>query len=245
MNPDNPADRPSDRLGATVRIRSFKISLSSVVEARVALECAFFEPSSTAPFWSGLGEGQGGAGASYLRASAVRAAIEGAVDRCVEQSHAQDVNARIRNTASSVSLKKGRASETSGNAQGALDLYAQAYREADDAYQTTEAVKALALLLRKKAIEPPFPEEAQKFRVQANSLLKAHQYDKAIELYEKALDVAPWWAEGHFNRAFILADQNLFPWAIAGMKRYLELAPNDPDARAAQDKIYEWELKVK
>lgn len=244
--PDNPEDRPFDRLGATVRIRSFKISLSPVFEAQVTLDCAFFEPGSTAPFWSGPGQGQGRATVSFdVRASVVQDAIEGAIDRCVEQSRAQDINARVKITASSVSLKKGRATETSGNVQGALDLYAQAYREADNAYQTTEAVKALALLLRKKVIQPPFPEEARRFGVQASIVAKAQQYDKAIELYEKALDVAPWWAEGHFNRALILADQNLFPWAIAGMKRYLDLAPNAPDARAAQDKIYEWELKVK
>jgi len=246
LKPGNPADKPSDRLGATMRIRSVKISLSPAFEAQVSFDCAFFEPGSTTPFWSGLGEGQGRATVSFdVRASVVQDAIEKAITRCVEQSHAQEINARVRITASSGSMKKARATETSGNVQGAFDLYAQAYREADDAYQTSEAVKALALLLRKKAIQPPFPEEARRFGVQASSVAKAQQYDKAIELYEKALDVAPWWAEGHFNRALLLADRNLFPWAIAGMNRYLELAPNAPDARAAQDKIYEWELKAK
>ena len=55
------------------------------------------------------------------------------------------------------------------------------------------------------------------------------------------MKIAPWWPEGYFNRALILGELNRFAEAMREMKRYLQLAPDAPNARAAQDKIYEWE----
>ena len=44
-----------------------------------------------------------------------------------------------------------------------------------------------------------------------------------------------------FNRALILEKCECYDEAIREMKRYMQLSPNAPDARKAQDKIYEWE----
>jgi hypothetical protein len=55
------------------------------------------------------------------------------------------------------------------------------------------------------------------------------------------LDIAPWWPEGHFNRALIMGETKKYWDAMREMKRYLLLVPDAPDARAAQDKIYQWE----
>lgn len=97
----------------------------------------------------------------------------------------------------------------------------------------------------KLSTKPDLPEAARRFGVQAVSMAEQKKYGEAVSLYAKAFGVAPWWPEGHFNSALLLADQHRFAEAITNMKGFLELAPNSPDARAAQDKIYEWELKAK
>jgi len=97
---------------------------------------------------------------------------------------------------------------------------------------------------RDGAVKPPFPEEARKFRVQAEVAVRSGEFKRAADAYRKALDIAPWWPEGYFNRAIVLAEIKSYPGAIREMERYLVLSPNAPDARAAQDKIYEWQGQV-
>ena len=89
--------------------------------------------------------------------------------------------------------------------------------------------------------KPQLPEEARKFKVQAEFAVQQKQFDTAADLYGKALEIAPWWPEGHFNRALILGELKQYQRAIREMKLYVRLAPDAPDARAAQDKIYQWE----
>ncbi len=89
--------------------------------------------------------------------------------------------------------------------------------------------------------KPVLPEAARKFRVQAEFAVQEKRYDKAVELYGRALEIAPWWPEGHYNLALTLGETKKYREALREMKRYLLLAPSGADARAAQDKIYQWE----
>lgn len=90
--------------------------------------------------------------------------------------------------------------------------------------------------------KPSLPEEARKFKVQAEFLVQEKQIDKAVLLYGKALDIAPWWPEGHFKLALLLAETKKYRDAMREMSRYLQLEPEGADARAAQDKLYQWEV---
>jgi tetratricopeptide (TPR) repeat protein len=89
--------------------------------------------------------------------------------------------------------------------------------------------------------KPQLPEEARKFKVQAEFAVQNKQFDRAAELFGKALEIAPWWPEGHFNRALILGETGKYGDAASDMKRYLFLVPDASDARKAQDMIYKWE----
>ena len=89
--------------------------------------------------------------------------------------------------------------------------------------------------------KPHLPEEARKFKVQAEFAVQEGNFDKALAFYGKALEIAPWWPEGYFNRAVILGGTKKYLEAMHEMKRYLLLVPDAPDARLAQDKIYQWE----
>jgi tetratricopeptide (TPR) repeat protein len=92
--------------------------------------------------------------------------------------------------------------------------------------------------------KPPVPETARRFEVQAEGAVSDKDFGAATDLYEQALEIVPWWPADHFNLALVLAELDDFPEAIVEMKRYLALAPDAPNARTAQDKIYDWERKA-
>jgi tetratricopeptide (TPR) repeat protein len=121
----------------------------------------------------------------------------------------------------------------------ALETLAQGVppETAEEAAQFADIVKRF----RESTPKPEFPEEARRFRVQAEVALRDKQFDEAEERYQAALAVAPWWPEGRFNRALVLGEVGRFVEAGREMTKYLALVPDAPNARAAQDKIYEWE----
>ncbi|MGQ0544317.1 MAG: tetratricopeptide repeat protein [Betaproteobacteria bacterium] len=88
---------------------------------------------------------------------------------------------------------------------------------------------------------PPLPEEARRFKVQAEAAFERKAYAEALNRYGAALEAAPWWSEGYFNIALLFAEQKIYVSAIKNMKRFLLLEPNHPRARDAQDQIYRWE----
>jgi hypothetical protein len=88
------------------------------------------------------------------------------------------------------------------------------------------------------------PEEARKYYEQAQGAVEDKSFDEAIELYEKALDIAPWWPIGYYNCSLIMADQGDYTGAINYANKYVQLMPDASDAREVQDKIYKWERKA-
>lgn len=95
---------------------------------------------------------------------------------------------------------------------------------------------------RKKAVSnAALPEEANRYKVQAEGAVRDKEFDDAADFYAEALKIAPWWPVGHFNRALVLGEAGEYGEAKREMKYYLQLVPEAPNARAAQDKIYDWE----
>ena len=92
--------------------------------------------------------------------------------------------------------------------------------------------------------KPTLSEEVRRYKVQAEFAIRDKNFDDAIDLYARALKLAPWWPEGRFNRALLLGETNDYELAALEMRRYLLLLPNASDAQAAQDKIYYWERKA-
>jgi tetratricopeptide (TPR) repeat protein len=103
--------------------------------------------------------------------------------------------------------------------------------------------ESLAAQYRALTIKPPVSEEQRRLIVQANALNQRKDYGGAIDLYLKAVELDPVsYPAAYFNLALLYAQQQRYNKAIAYMKQYLMLVPEAPDARSAQDKIYEWEL---
>jgi hypothetical protein len=110
--------------------------------------------------------------------------------------------------------------------------------------------EAVARKYREAKIKPSPPEEARKFLVQAEFAFDQQRLADAAKLYTKASILCPWWPQAHYNRAMVLSilkesDNSNYQAAILGMKKYLMLVPDAPNARAAQDNIYKWEGMIK
>lgn len=110
-----------------------------------------------------------------------------------------------------------------------------------------EFEEEVARQYRESKIKPSLLEEAIKFKAQAEFAFEQKRYADAVNLYAAALNISPWWPEGHFNRALLLATSDLADYreAVMEMKKYLMLVPNASNARAAQNNIYKWESVIK
>ncbi len=97
---------------------------------------------------------------------------------------------------------------------------------------------------RNMSPKPEISEEVRKYVVQATSMANDKKYDEAIIKYNKAIEIDPVYPDAHFNLALLCAQSEDYERAIFEMKKYLLLVPDAKDARAAKDKIYEWEAKM-
>ena len=114
--------------------------------------------------------------------------------------------------------------------------------------RTEKQIQELALFepiaaeYRSLSIKPPIAEEQRRLIVQANAHTQKKDYNRAVDRYNKVLEFNPVsYPEAYFNLALLHEQQELYTFAITYMKKYLLLVPDAPDARSAQDKIYEWE----
>jgi tetratricopeptide (TPR) repeat protein len=96
---------------------------------------------------------------------------------------------------------------------------------------------------------PAVPEDAQRhaaFAVTALQLAASDrsQLDQAIGEWHAALRFAPWWPEANFNLGLTLEKGERYAEATRYLKLYLLAAPNAPDAKEVQQKIYSLEYKA-
>lgn len=120
----------------------------------------------------------------------------------------------------------------------------QYYRQ--QAERDAAAFAEQAARYRNQPVKPPLSEEQRRLIVQAEYLRQSKDYAGAAELFRTALRQDPVsYPPAYFNLALLYEQQELYTRAIESMRKYLALQPNAPDARAAQDKIYEWELQAR
>jgi tetratricopeptide (TPR) repeat protein len=107
-----------------------------------------------------------------------------------------------------------------------------------------EQFKIVADKYRSLSSKPELSEEARKYAKQAEVLKEDKKYKEAIELNKKIIDIDETYPPAHFNLALLSSQIKDYETAIIEMKKYLMLVPDASNARAAQDKIYEWEAKI-
>ena len=113
--------------------------------------------------------------------------------------------------------------------------------------QTEDSIRfnAMAAKYHQLKEKPVMSEDQRRLLVQASTLANEKKYAEATGCFEKAMVIdATSFPPAYFNMALIAAQAGRYRYAILNMKKYLLLVPDAPDARTAQDKIYEWELKL-
>jgi tetratricopeptide (TPR) repeat protein len=97
--------------------------------------------------------------------------------------------------------------------------------------------------------KPEIPEEARRYFIEGNALVKAAKgaagYGLALDSYRQCLLIAPWWAEAYYNHAVALDLSEMYDEAITALKLYIAANPGGEEARKAKDRIYELGAKKK
>ncbi|MCM2303013.1 MAG: tetratricopeptide repeat protein [Flavobacteriaceae bacterium] len=105
--------------------------------------------------------------------------------------------------------------------------------------------KPVAEKYRSLTEKPTISEEQREYIVQANFFTQQKNYNKAIELYQKVYQIYTYsYPAAYSNLALLYANMSDYQSAIYYMKLYLMLEPDANDARASQDKIYEWKAML-
>ena len=143
--------------------------------------------------------------------------------------------------------REGDCAAAAGKGLIALEHYARAASMSRGADVNSDLWKKIGATYNSFPVKPPIPDEARKFKLQAEFAYEQKRFADAANLYAAALKIASWEAELHFNRGLMLAttDVSNYREAVMEMKKYLMLAPNAPYASDAQDKIYQWESMIK
>jgi tetratricopeptide (TPR) repeat protein len=107
--------------------------------------------------------------------------------------------------------------------------------------------------LRRQVIErardmrpaPTISEEARRAFVQGTSIARAAadaaSQRLAVQSFETAVNLAPWWGDAYYNRAVAQDLAGDLASARASLQFYLLTNPPEHDAREAQDRIYSLE----
>ncbi|MCJ7487008.1 MAG: tetratricopeptide repeat protein, partial [Candidatus Aminicenantes bacterium] len=140
-------------------------------------------------------------------------------------------------------LGQARASESAGRFLEAVAVYAEAIKIVDET--TAGSIRQrVASLLKDDPYLAELPEEALKYRLRGDVLIKEGGFADALTEYRTALKLAPFNAQLHFNTALICGELKNYREAIKSMNAYLQLNPDAPNAREAKNEIYKWEFSL-
>lgn len=139
--------------------------------------------------------------------------------------------------------------EKAGDLPGAFRAYEKAWGWTPDLLGDAEKAKdGMIRLYPGLASKPGLPEAGRRYYLKGEDGATAKEYHRAWRDYGALVDAFPWCPDGWYNLALVQAATDHFinyQAAVESMRTYLRLAPDSPDARAAQDMIYRWEGKAK
>ena len=92
------------------------------------------------------------------------------------------------------------------------------------------------------------PEEARRHMVRGEAAVEmaksSGEYEQAIKEFQEAVRLAPTWPAPYYNLGLVQEKAGKFREAVASLNRYLQLAPNAPDADTVRTLVYKLEFKV-
>jgi hypothetical protein len=91
-------------------------------------------------------------------------------------------------------------------------------------------------------------EEAQRYMARGMAAVEMAKtpkdYERAVREFEQAAKLAPNWPAVYFNLGSVQAKAGNYAEAMLHYKRYIELAPNAPDAAKVREEIYKLEYRA-
>jgi len=140
-------------------------------------------------------------------------------------------------------MQSVKALEAKGQYKEAIKEYANLIKIADE--KEAKGIRAhIAELMIRYPHLFALPEEVRKFVIRAETYIEEGKFEKAIEEYQKALELSPFYPNLYKALALSYGQIKDYKKAIKNMNIYLELYPDDPDIRAAKDQIYKWEFMM-
>lgn len=136
-----------------------------------------------------------------------------------------------------------KALEAKGQYKEAIKEYANLLRIADEKEAKEMRAHIAELMIRYPHLFA-LPEEARKSVIKAETYIEEGKFEKAIEEYQKALELSPFYPNLYKALALSYGQIKDYEKAIKNMNIYLELYPDAPDIRAAKDQIYKWEFMM-
>ncbi|MDD5746738.1 MAG: hypothetical protein PHO30_05680 [Candidatus Omnitrophica bacterium] len=141
---------------------------------------------------------------------------------------------------------KAEEAERNGNLQEAFNLYMQSLSQGPI---NRDIIARILGICRTIKPAPVIPEEARKqasYGKAALDLAKDESgYFNAIQEYQKAIRLAPWWTDLYINTALIMEKAGLYGEAVEYLNLYLLAVPQAPDAEKIRAKLYELEYKAR
>ncbi len=133
--------------------------------------------------------------------------------------------------------------ELKGDAREALREYSDILKIADDKGKT-EIRNHIGGLMKKNPSLAELPEEARKYVMRGEALIKDGKFDDAVKEFNTAMKLAPWNPQIYFNTALVYVELKEYAKAINFMNIYLDLYPDAPNSRQVKDEIYKLEVRV-
>ncbi len=138
---------------------------------------------------------------------------------------------------------KARSFESKGQYKEALSELSEALKTADDT-EVQDIQETIFSMIRKNPLLAEVPEDARKYALRSEFLVKEGNFEQAATELKKAIQIAPYAAQLYLNSALYSAELKKYPEAIRHMKIYLKASPDAPNAGAAKDEIIKWELMM-
>jgi tetratricopeptide (TPR) repeat protein len=140
-------------------------------------------------------------------------------------------------------MQSVKALEAKGQYKEAIKEYASLLKIADE--KEAKGIRAhIAELMIRYPHLFALPEEVRKFVIRAETYIEEGKFEKAIEEYQKALELSPFYPNLYKALALSYGQIKDYKKAIKNMNIYLELYPDAPDIRTAKDQIYKWEFMM-
>ena len=140
----------------------------------------------------------------------------------------------------------GDQSAKSGDPDGALLSYIDVLNLSQDRRDEDQRLREKIIKLVTSAkISPVVPEEARRYAIRAQAVVKAKQgagFAQAVTELSNAMLLAPWWADGYYNLGLMQQGAEDYAGAIRSLKLALLADPGSKNSGAIKNKVYELEI---